>query len=299
MYYFSLITSDYCEKAEMALISFFHYNDVTLHLYVVDDNYDKVCNYFKNKYYFNKLDIIKYYDKAFTEKTLRLKTINDINWISLTLNMYRILDDVHDNELIRIDLDVLYFGKIDFAKYNHALCGSHEEPLHFPKPWHMPIYLINIGIAKYTKDKFNLKDSFTNEMLERLKADSINYYIPDQDILNELTDDKFAISDCIISAGTGYACQTRIKAFHYTSLYLKPWVVQSKDNLIQMFSTNIKALGFLLYEKFAQRTNLFLKETQTNIENIRQYRPNAIYYTTVSNKKEFERLCGEINSWKI
>lgn len=68
MYYFSLITSDYCEKAEMALISFFHYNDVTLHLYVVDDNYDKVCNYFKNRYYFNKLDIIKYYDKAFTEK---------------------------------------------------------------------------------------------------------------------------------------------------------------------------------------------------------------------------------------
>ena len=298
MYYFALITSNYCEKAEMSLISFFHYNDVTLHLYVTDDGYDKVCSYFRPKYYFDKLDIIKYYSPEFNKAIYQLPTVNSMNQSIVTLNMYRVLDDVTDDEITRIDLDVLYFGKIDFSKHRHALCGTHEKTFPIGKPWHTPQFQINVGIAKFIKSKFNLERSFTDEMFKRMKEDGKWYYIPDQDILNELTDDKFATPDYIITADTNYNCNIKIKAVHYTSAAMKPWVLQTKE-MIETFFTKPKVLGFLLYEKFAERTNLFLSETRDNIKKMQQCRPNDIYYTTVSNKKEFERLCGEINSWKI
>ena len=45
MYYFAYTTYDYLPKAELALHSFFYYNDTTLNLFVVDNKYDDACKY--------------------------------------------------------------------------------------------------------------------------------------------------------------------------------------------------------------------------------------------------------------
>lgn len=72
MYYYAIITSDYCKQAEMALTSFFNYNDAILNLYVVDNDYDRVCNHFKAKWYYNKLNIVNFYSTDFNETITNL-----------------------------------------------------------------------------------------------------------------------------------------------------------------------------------------------------------------------------------
>ena len=302
MYYFALITSDFCKQAEVALISFFHYNDILLNLYVVDGGYDKVVAYFKNRYYSDKLNIISYYSKEFDEDVKQLPISDNkkkfpIKTQITTLYMFRILDEIKDDEIVRIDLDVMYFEKIDFTKYDHALSGTREISFDYPKEWHESKFQINIGVAKYIKSKFNLKNSFTDEMFRRLQADGEYYLIPDQDIINELTDDKFATPDYIITAGTHYDAGIRIHGLHFTSTCFKPWIIHSND--IDFFMNNNKGLFFIVYEHFARHTNIFIKEASTNVKLLKEYDPNRIYYTSLANKPEFDRLCKEIDSWRI
>lgn len=304
MYYFAIITSDFCPQAEMSLTSFFNYNDVTLHLFVVDSGYDKVKKHFSDKWYFDKLDIINYYSEDFNQAISKLqhaqiaeKDFPTSTRLS-TLNRFRIFDDVKENELTSIDLDVMYFGKIDFSNYQGAMNGSHEPSLNLAKPFHEIDFLINAGVCKYIKDKFNVKTSFTEEMFNRLQNDGPHYWLPDQDILNELATCKCAISEAILTRSMPYTPYLRIRALHYTTPFFKPWVIHPELQ-IQNQPERILALGFLLYQRYAKRSKIFLKEADTNVAGLLKNSKDSVNFTIAANKIEFRRLCTEIDSWKI
>lgn len=303
MHYYAVITSDYCKQAEMALASFFNYNDVILNLYVVDSDYDKVCNNFKAKWYRNKLNIVNFYSADFNKLITNLphakieKDFPSKTRLS-TLNRYRILDYIEDDKLISVDLDVMYFGKLDFTKYKCALNGIHEPSLHLPKPYHDIDFLINIGICKYIKSEFKLANSFTDEMIKKLKEDGEHYWIPDQDIFNELAKSKCAIADTIFTRATPYTPYVKIKAIHYTTPLFKPWTTHPELQTCYQ-PERILALGFLLYQHYARRSNLFLEEATANVNGLLKNSKDSVNFTLAADKNEFKRLCSEIDSWKI
>lgn len=212
MYYFAYATYDFLPKAELALHSFFYYNSVTLNLFVVDNKFNDVCEYYENKPYKDKLNLINAYDNDFYNRIFSYKYKYEFmsqQTASITLSTFRIFDIIPDNEFVRIDLDVIYLSSLTFLnKYSAALTGMKEDDatygrmLGYHTPNHTPKQVINVGIAKFIKDKFNVKNSFTDEMFSRLDADWNNYVIPEQDIFNEIASNKTAVNELIISPCT-------------------------------------------------------------------------------------------------
>ena len=270
MHYFSLITSDFCEIAQIGLISFFKFNKVTLNLYVVDNNYEKVVSFFKTKDYFKNLNIVNIYDECF-DKTIHSFRHRDIfmqtKFALLTLWMFYILDAIKDDECIRIDLDVIYFSSLKPLESitGYALCGVKEENNNkvisdrIDKLNHTPECQINIGICKIIKSEFKLDKSFTEIMIERMTNDDIHYLIPDQDLLNELAITKKAyteqniITQCV-PVDYNVKNKNEIVAFHFNGSEMKPW------ELYNSHSINTKnlvfACGIRLFRAFCIKYNI-------------------------------------------
>lgn len=264
MYYFAFITADYLQKAELALRSFFYYNGAILNLFVIDSGYDAVCKYYEHSPLKSKLNVINAYDKEFYDHIFSYNYRHIFlhsNTASLTLSSFRVLDLIPENECIRIDLDAIYLSSLDFFNnYKTSLAGMKEDDAEYDRfnryqqPNHTATPIINVGIAKYTKDKFNLKNSFANEMFKRLDADWDNYLVPEQDLYNELASDRVAISESIVSPCSidNDANLTDIKAIHYNGL-MKPWADNS-DIALDHFPI---AASYLLCEVFAKKYNYF------------------------------------------
>jgi len=277
MHYFSLMTSDYCEASQIGLISFFKYNDVILNLYICDAGYDKVVEFFKYKPYYNKLNIINIYSASIDKLIYSFKhnsAFFSTNIALMTLWTFYILDIVSDNDLIRVDLDVLYFSSLKpLANITDcSMCGAEEsieckhksdsiDPLN-----HTPEHQINVGICKFNKDKFRIPDTFTGEMIAKLNMDSVHYLVPEQDILNELAVDKKAYTKQTIIVQymniTTIDYSKEIVAFHFNGTYTKPWVNYSYN---QIFKSNfIFCCGIKLFKEFSKKYNLFTKTVTLN-----------------------------------
>ena len=264
MYYFAFITSDYLQKAELALRSFFHYNGTILNLFVIDSGYNAVCKYYEHSSLRSKLNIINAYSKEFHD---RIRSYNyghsylPASTANITLSSFRVLDLIPENECVRVDLDAIYLSALDFLNnYKTSLAGMKEDDTEYNKfnGYHQPNHtakpIINVGVAKYTKDRFKLNNSFTDEMFKRIDADWNNYLIPEQDIYNELASDRIAISESIVSPCSveNDTNLTDVKAIHYNGL-MKPWVDNSSIALDHFPIT----ASYLLCEVFAKKYNYF------------------------------------------
>lgn len=272
MYYFAYATYDFLPKAELALHSFFYHNsNAALNLFIIDNRYEDTCSYYENKPYKNKLNVINAYDKNFYKHIFSYKykfPFMTQNVASLTLSTFRLFDLIPVDEFVRIDLDVAYLSSLDFLnKYNTAFAGMKENNGIYSRMscYHLPNHtakqVINVGIAKYVKSKFNLKNSFTDEMFKRLDADYDNYIVPEQDIFNEIAPDKEAIKELIISPCTPASEHTsgEIKAIHY-NYCMKPWT----NNLTSVQDYFTIAATFLLLEVFSKKYNYYPQQiTQT------------------------------------
>lgn len=305
MYYFAFITFDYLQKAELALHSFFYYNDVTLNLFVVDSNYDKIYRYYEDKSYKAKLNLINAYDKNFYNHILSYNYTHPYlqpHIANIILSSFRILDLISNNEIIRVDLDAMYLAPLNFLEnYKVSLAGMQEDDseyiackkYHYPNHTKLPI--INIGIAKYTKDKFKLENSFTNTMFEKLDNDFNNYLIPDQDILNEISPDRLAITENIISPckSSNENTSKEIKAIHYNGL-LKPWE-NNEENVPTHFNT---AATYMLCEVFAKKYNYFshtINKTVTAFRKILFQKNLTAIQQNYINK--LIKLRSEVSNW--
>lgn len=277
MHYFSLMTSDYCNVAQIGLISFFKYNDVVLNLYVCDNGYKKVVDFFKDKDYYDKLNIVNVYI-PFIDKLIYSFKHNSAFFTSsialMTLWTFYILDIVGDDELVRVDLDVLYFASLKplAAITDCSLCGAEEsneckrksdsvDPLN-----HTPEHQINVGICKFNKNKFRISDTFAGEMIARMNMNSIHYLVPEQDILNELAVDKKAYTKQTIIVQymdiTTIDYSKEIAAFHFNGTYTKPWINYAYN---QIFKSNfIFCCGIKLFKEFSKKYNLFTKTVTLN-----------------------------------
>ena len=237
MYYFAILTSDYCKSAEMSMISLFKYNDITLHIFVVDSGYKEVLEYYRDKPYRDHLDIINIYDEEHYTKIFSYPHnpfLFDSYSAHLTLWMFRILDYIPEDVVYRIDLDILYLNGISLlGKYDNTMVGitetmNNRELIRKVVPnEHSTTFQINVGLCKMVKSKFNLSNSFEEEMIKRLDADAINYLIPEQDILNEITFDKYNYNDTIMVTNYNDVLDLDeskdILGFHFNGTYAKPW----------------------------------------------------------------------------
>jgi len=310
MHYFALMTSDYCEVAQIGLISFFKFNDVVLNLYVCDEGYDKVVDFFKDKPYRDKLNIVNVYDEKTSNYIYSIKH-NSVffatNVALMTLWSFYILDKIKDDDLIRVDLDVIYFDSIKPLENirDCSMCGAEEsddckrradstDPLN-----HTPKQQINVGICKFNKSKFNLKKTFVEEMSERLKHDSIHYLVPEQDILNELAVDKRAYTDQTIIAQymdiTKIDYSKNVLAFHFNGTYTKPWVNYTYDKIFK--SNFIFCCGVKLFSEFSIRYNLFIKTVKLN-QLYTKYRLSNLHSETERNFVNLtDNLIERIKEW--
>lgn len=274
MYIFSFLTYDFCQIAELALRSFFYYNkDKQLYLYVIDDKYKEVCNYYRDKPYRDNLQIIDAYNLEFYN---RICTYNykhpfiSAKSAQLTLSTFRIFDMIPEDEFVRIDLDAMYLASIDFLfKYKRSMSGMIETDENYHMfnnhltPNHTPELAINVGIAKYTKSKFNLNNTFTEEMFKRLDADFQNYLIPEQDLFNEIAPLKTGIFETITSPCTErskWLC-VDTKAVHYCGV-CKPWVKYSSD--VWCERTFCIAASLPLVKKFSDINKYYCEEVHHN-----------------------------------
>ena len=282
----------------MSIVSFLYYHNVKLHLYVVDkDGYSKIYNYFRSKFYFSQLEIIDYYDDQFVAKLTKLPLKYHENTaqfpvksMHIVLNMFRVMDDVNDDNLVRIDLDVVYLSRIPFENYTHALNGIQERSAYGLYP-HAPKIQINVGVCKYTKSKFNLINSFTEEMFSRLNKDGQGYAIPDQDLLNEMTTDK-CILDINAYPSINYSeiLTTRIDCIHFTGTWNKPWRLIDEVNCVNHAWPIL--LGFILFGRFAHLANL---PTDTIDFNLHRLSPQ--FYKLSNKTKELVRCTSEVDKW--
>ena len=135
-------------------------------------------------------------------------------------------------------------------------------------------------------------------LIKKLKEDGGHYWIPDQDIFNELAKSKCAIADTIFTRATPYTPYVKIKAIHYTTPLFKPWTTHPELQTCYQ-PERILALGFLLYQHYARRSNLFLEEATANVNGLLKNSKDSVNFTLAANKNEFKRLCSEIDSWKI
>lgn len=305
MYYFAFITSNYLQKAELALRSFFYYNDVILNLFVIDSDYNAVCKYYKYNSLKSKLNIINAYSREFYDRifsySYRYNYLNP-DTASITLSSFRVLDLIPENECVRVDLDAIYLSSLDFLNsYKTSLAGMKEDDVEYARfnEYHQPNHtvkpIINVGIAKYTKDRFKLKNSFTDEMFRRLDADWDNYLVPEQDIYNELASDRVAISESIVSPCSieNDANLTDIKAIHYNGL-MKPWV-DNTDIALDHFPI---AASYLLCEVFAKKYNYF----QDTINKISSIFKHSLWQRNLSTIQQnyinkLIKLRSEVSNW--
>lgn len=275
MYYCAMITRDYCEFTDFSLVSFFKHNNVILNLFVIDNNYNKVVDYYKDKHFYSKLNIIDIYDEQIDTEIKNFKH-NDVVFSTdvahKTLWMFKILDYINEDEIMRIDLDVLYFNSLDqFSKYKSAMNGvrESEDEFNMIKSYdpdsHPSKVQINVGICKFIKSKFNI-ESFYESMKMKLNNDAIHYLIPEQDILNELTDDKSIFSDMTII--TNY-CNIKnidyhkeVLAFHFNGTYTKPWNYTEINKIY--FSNYIYVCGVELMKFFNRFVEFRNKEIRIN-----------------------------------
>ena len=310
MHYFALMTSDYYEVAQIGLISFFKFNDVILNLYVCDEGYNKVVEFFQNKPYCDHLNIINIYDEKISDYIYSIKH-NSVffatNVALMTLWSFYILDKIQDDELVRIDLDVIYFNSIKPLENikDCSMCGVEESTdckrrADSTDPFnHTPEHQINVGICKFNKSKFNLKKTFAEEMSERLKRDSVHYLVPEQDILNELATDKRAYTEQTIIAQ--YMDITKIDyakdvlAFHFNGTYTKPWVSYTYNKIFK--SNFIFCCGVKLFSEFSTKYNLFTKTVKLN-RLYTKYRLNNLHSDT---EQKFvaltDKLIDKIKEW--
>lgn len=304
-YYFAYTTYDYLPKAELALHSFFYYNDTTLNLFVVDNKYDDACKYYENKPYKDRLNLIDAYSKEFYQHIFSYKYKYEFmsqQTASVTLSTFRIFDLIPTNEFIRVDLDVVYLAPLNFlSKYDVALAGMRENSgiygsmMCYHTPNHTPKQVINVGIAKYNKNKFTIKNSFADEMFRRLDADWDNYIIPEQDIYNEIASNKAAISELIISPCTPIKehLNGEIKAIHY-NCRMKPWN-NNQTSVQDYFSI---AATFLLCEVFAKKYNYFPNQIRQTCSKFRQLLSSKNLTTAEQNYiNKLIKLRSEVSNW--
>jgi hypothetical protein len=309
MYYFALITSDYCEQAEISMLSLFRYNDIKLNLFVVDSGYKEVVKYYSTKPYKDHLNIINIYDEEHNKKLFDYPH-NDTVFASypahLTLWTFRIFDYIQEDEIFRIDLDILYFGDISrLCKYDNTLVGLVEKMNNrdrikrlFPKE-HTSYFQINVGLCKFIKSKFNLNCTFEEEMTKRLDADAINYLVPEQDILNELTNDKHFYRDSIII--TNYADvgdfdeNADLLGFHFNGSWVKPWKTY-EYSAIQITNFNFVAGVELCYE-FSKQVDFFRKNIRMNYMLTHHQYENTKLPKNLRTKRIVERMINEVRSW--
>jgi hypothetical protein len=309
MYYFSLITSDYCKVAEIGLISFFKYNDVILHLYVVDDGYADVVKYYANKPYSKHLDIINEYNEEFHNHIFSYEHNNAFfssHIALLTLWTFKILDDIPEDECIRIDLDVLYFSSLEnFSRTTHALNGVEESAENYRVAKqvdvnaHTPKKQINVGICKFIKSKYHLTHGFVEAMYQALDNNSIHYLIPEQDLLNELTDDKYAWHDSSIITlyvdVSSIDINKDILAVHFNGTYTKPWVIYGDNNVPNDWF--LYCCGIYLCSVFSKKYNFFTTEVADNKKYAKARLIKTNDYTEQCIFHKVRELAEIIKSW--
>ena len=221
---------------------------------------------------------------------------------SVTLSTFRIFDLIPTNEFIRVDLDVVYLAPLNFlSKYDVALAGMRENSgiygsmMCYHTPNHTPKQVINVGIAKYNKNKFTIKKSFADEMFRRLDADWDNYIIPEQDLYNEIASNKAAISELIISPCTSIKehLNGEIKAIHY-NCRMKPWN-NNQTSVQDYFSI---AATFLLCEVFAKKYNYFPNQIRQTCSKFRQLLSSKNLTTAEQNYiNKLIKLRSEVSNW--
>lgn len=308
MYYFSLITSDYCKTAEIGLMSLFRHNDIVLHLFVVDDGYDIVCDYFKDKDYRDKLDIINFYNKEYNDKLFSTKHINidfDTRIAHLTLWTFKILDYIPDDVAMRLDLDVLYFEKIEGFDGEEALIGQFEleytdQQIRFFKLAGRitPQRQINVGLCKFNKPAFKIT-SFTDEFEKRL-PEIEKYYIPEQDILNLIAPTvKYYTHMNIISGFGGIESKVdfskKVLAVHFNGSTVKPWDVNYDKKAFKI----TKLVGLLkLIHVYANKYNWYKDEINKNYEALCSQKTSKEYNTAeYSFLSIINKLINKLKEW--
>lgn len=309
MYYFALITSDYCEQAEISMLSLFRYNDIELNLFVVDSGYEEVVKYYSTKPYKDHLNIINIYDEEYNKKLFAYPhdpAIFNSHAAHLTLWSFKIMDYIKDDEVFRIDLDILYLGDISgLCKYDNTMVGLVENANNidyikrfYPKE-HTTDSEINVGLCKFIKSKFNLNCTFDEEMDRRLNTDAINYLIPEQNILNELTQDKHFYKDKIIVSNytdiNDFDENADLLGFHFNGTFVKPWKVY-EYSAIQMSNFNFVAGIELCYE-FSKRVDFFRRIINMNRALTHHRYKNAKTSAHLKTKRIVERMIDEVRSW--
>lgn len=277
MHYFSLITEDYCDVARIGVESFFRFNDVTLNLYVIDKGYLKVKEYYKDKEYSSKLNIIDAYNEELRKIVFALPhNCNnfDTHIAHTTLLQFYVFDLIPDDECVRVDLDVLYFGSLQqlASITDVALCGVQESKfcklsssLSDPDN-HTPEVQINVGICKFNKHLFNIDKTFTNTMLKVMEKDAVHYLIPEQDLLNEIATSKRPYTEQTIITNYNDIDQIDtakpILAFHFNGTYTKPWVSYCYNEIYK--SLFVFACGVLVCKAFADKYDYFRQKVYVN-----------------------------------
>jgi hypothetical protein len=136
-------------------------------------------------------------------------------------------------------------------------------------------------------------------MTKRLDADAINYLVPEQDILNELTNDKHFYRDSIIV--THYADlsdfdeNADLLGFHFNGTFVKPWKTY-EYSAIQLDNFNFVAGVELCYE-FVKRIDFFRKNVRMNYMLTHHLYENTKIPKNLRTKRIVERMINEVRSW--
>ena len=308
MYYFAILTSDFCKFAEMSMVSLFNYNDILLHIFVVDNGYDKVLKYYHDKPYRDHLDIINIYDSEYNTKIFSYPHnpyIFDSYSAHLTLWMFRILDYIPDDVVYRVDLDILYLGDISLlCNYDNTMVGivetmNNRESIRKVVPnEHSTLFQINVGLCKLIKSKFNLSN-FEEEMTKRLDADAINYLIPEQDILNEITNDKYNYTDTILVTSYNDVLELDeskdILGFHFNGTYVKPWKLYDVTKL-HINNFNYIA-GIQLCYEVTKHIDFFRPTVLLNYKLTQNVYNNARTPRQLATVRIINRMIESVKSW--
>ena len=149
------------------------------------------------------------------------------------------------------------------------------------------------------KSKFNLSNSFEEEMIKRLDADAINYLIPEQDILNEITFDKYNYNDTIMVTNYNDVLDLDeskdILGFHFNGTYAKPWKLYDIARL-QTNNFNYVASIQLCYE-VTKHIDFFRSTVLLNYKLTQNVYRNAKTPRQLKTVRIVSRMIERVKSW--